>query len=140
MQRHRITHFFATMAPLTASSISASSKTTNGAFPPSSSDVRRTRSADSNEHPAHPAEPVNETFLTRGSCIIREIIALVCSGITKLPSHLPAPLLAVKNIYDPERGQRCPDAAFKSYGALQRRAGPNLASSHSRRKVPRCYQ
>ncbi|CAB4761132.1 unannotated protein [freshwater metagenome] len=60
--------------PATAAGISASSNTTNGAFPPSSMEQRITRSAASrmSTRPTS-VDPVKERFFTRGSCRIFEI-------------------------------------------------------------------
>jgi hypothetical protein len=61
---------FAWTAPSTARSTSASSKTTNGAFPPSSIDVRSTRWADCSISRCPTAvEPVNDSLRSRGSRI-----------------------------------------------------------------------
>src|SRR5437868_4159616 len=65
------------IAPLTAASRSASSKTINGAFPPSSIEVRLTVDAlcSINFLPTS-VEPVNVTFLTIGLDVISPPIAL----------------------------------------------------------------
>ena len=59
---------FATIAPATACATSASSNTTNGAFPPSSIEVRSTRSAAwaSSRRPTG-MEPVKLNLRNRGS-------------------------------------------------------------------------
>ena len=55
-------------APCTAAGMSASSKTRNGALPPSSIDVRRMLSADALSSAAPTSvEPVNESLRSRGS-------------------------------------------------------------------------
>ena len=60
----------ATIAPSTTSSTSASSKTRNGALPPSSIDTRRTWSADcSMSFLPTSVEPVKESLRVRGSLI-----------------------------------------------------------------------
>ena len=57
---------FAAITPSTASSMSASSNTTNGALPPSSIDVRRTFSAHcSSSRLPTGVDPVNDSFLAR---------------------------------------------------------------------------
>ena len=62
---------FATIAPATALSRSASSNTTKGALPPSSIEQFTTQSAASRNRPRPTSvDPVKDSFRTRGSCSI----------------------------------------------------------------------
>ena len=67
---------FASIAPSTAASRSASSKTRNGALPPSSIETRSTFSAACaiSVRPTS-VEPVKESFLRRGSAISGPVVA-----------------------------------------------------------------
>ena len=82
----------ASIKPLTASSILASSITTNGAFPPSSMEQRITLSAASFKiiRPTS-VEPVNERFFTRLSCSILAIAGPVGVGRIKLTTPFGTP-------------------------------------------------
>ena len=83
----------AAIAPATASSRSASSKTMNGALPPSSIDVRRTFSAHcaSSTLPTF-VEPVNDSLRASPERISGSITAPACTQVTMLttPSGRPA--------------------------------------------------
>ena len=76
MQASPALRIFATIAPSSAASRSASAKTRNGALPPSSIDVLTTLSAASasSTRPTS-VEPVKDSLRTRGSCSMAETTA-----------------------------------------------------------------
>ena len=67
---------FASIAPSTAASRSASSNTTNGALPPSSIEVRSTVSeaSESSRRPTS-VDPVKDSLRSRGSLISGPVVA-----------------------------------------------------------------
>ena len=84
---------FATIAPSTAASRSASSKTRNGALPPSSMETRSRLPADSSARRRPTSvDPVNESFRVRGSCNSGRTSAPGLEVVTRLstPAGRPA--------------------------------------------------
>ncbi len=83
---------FAAIAPSTARSRSASSKTTNGALPPSSIEVRRTLTdACCSSFWPTGVEPVKESLRSRGSAMIGPDTALEVEVVNTLTTPLGSP-------------------------------------------------
>ena len=83
---------FAAIAPATASSRSASSKTMKGALPPSSIDVRSTRSAACSSRTLPTlVEPVNDSLRARPERIIGSITSPACVVGTALTAPAGTP-------------------------------------------------
>ena len=90
----------ASIAPATAASRSASSKTTNGALPPSSIEVRRTVSdASASSRRPTSVDPVKESFRSRESLISGPVVApAVEVGMTfRTPAGSPASCITAAN-------------------------------------------
>ena len=93
VQASPMLRIFASIAPSTAASTSASSKTRNGAFPPSSIETRSSWSADwpTSTFPTA-VEPVNVSLRSRGSRITGSQTAPECVVVTRLSTPSGSPL------------------------------------------------
>ena len=127
---------FEMIAPSTAASTWASSKTMNGALPPSSSPTFFTvPAACAISTLPTSVEPVKPTTRTAGCSVIALPIARA-SPVTKLSTpgrHAGAQRQFAKR----ERGQRRLARGLRHHGAADRDRRRDLAGDHRRREIPR---
>ena len=128
----------AAMAPSTASSRSASSNTMNGAFPPSSMEVRRTFcAASAMRRLPTGVEPVKETFRSRG---VREQRPGDPGGADEEDDDVEdagGQAGVEHGLGEVLRGQRGEFGGFEDHGAAGGDGGGDLAGGHRQREVPR---
>ena len=131
---------FAAITPSTASSMSASSNTTNGALPPSSIDVRRTFSAHcSSSRLPTGVDPVNDSFLARPDRISGSITGPASVTVMQLTTPGGSPASARMSISASIDSGVC-GAGLITLVHPAAMAGPKLAGAHRHREVPRCDQ
>ena len=127
----------AAIAPATASSRSASSKTMNGALPPSSIDVRRTFSAHcaSSTLPTS-VEPVNDSLRAQPGTDQRLHHGAACTQVTMFMTPSRQARLEQDGAEGQHR-QRGLVGGLETHRAPGGDGGADLARAHGHREVPR---
>ncbi len=126
-------------APSTAASRSASSKTMNGALPPSSSETFFTLEAHCaiSNFPTS-VEPVKPSLRTIGADVSTRPISGASSALpVTIPSTPGGSPASSAEPGDSKRGQRCLLGRLQDHRAAGRQRGRSLSRHHRSREVPR---
>ena len=136
VQASPMLRILAITAPSTAASTSASSKTRNGALPPSSIDTRRTLWADcSISFRPTSVEPVKDSLRSRGSPMIGFETSEDLLEVTTLSTPRGQPGL-VEDLGQREHRQRRLLGRLDHHRAAGGDGGADLARAHRHREVP----
>src|SRR5450830_1457482 len=129
-----VLRYLEAMAPATAASRSASSKTIKGALPPSSSDNFLMVGAHCamSRRPTS-VEPVKDSLRTTGLEVNSPPMARG-SPVTTLKTPAGTPARAASS--EGQRRQRCQFCRFEHHGAACCQCGCDLAGNHRSREVP----